>query len=51
MARHSLPPTVDEIKSLLGEKVVESWNQERVTLWLKEKGWEQFAFTFKGKIK
>lgn len=32
----------------LGDELVDSWTQEKVTCWLKEKGWGQFASTFEG---
>lgn len=35
-------------QSLVEDSVVESWTQEKVSSWLKEKGWGQFASTFEG---
>ncbi|KAL7331802.1 mitogen-activated protein kinase kinase kinase [Mucor circinelloides] len=40
------PPTKNDIRILLGDATVDSWNQEKVTQWLEEKGWGQFASTF-----
>jgi len=45
------PPTKNDIRILLGDATVDSWNQEKVTQWLEEKGWGQFASTFESKYR
>ncbi|GAA5812302.1 hypothetical protein MFLAVUS_005753 [Mucor flavus] len=44
MVKHSTSPT--EIRTLLGDAIVDSWTQEKVTRWLEEKGWGHFTSTF-----
>ncbi|KAI8969302.1 hypothetical protein BDF20DRAFT_894306 [Mycotypha africana] len=38
--------TTTDIRHLLGDTIVDAWNQEKVTQWLDEKGWGHFASTF-----
>lgn len=45
------PPTKNDIRTLLGDATVDTWNQEKVTQWLEEKGWGQFASTFESKYR
>ncbi|KAL0139953.1 hypothetical protein V8B55DRAFT_1502870 [Mucor lusitanicus] len=45
------PPTKDDIRTLLGDATVDTWNQEKVTQWLEEKGWGQFASTFESECR
>ncbi|KAG2234216.1 hypothetical protein INT48_001935 [Thamnidium elegans] len=44
MVNHSTSPT--DIRTLLGDVIVDSWTQEKVTHWLEEKGWGHFTSTF-----
>lgn len=46
MVKHSSPPTEQEIRNQLGDDIVDSWTQDKVSHWLEEKGWGQFASTF-----
>lgn len=48
MVKHSTSPT--DIRTLLGDAIVDSWTQEKVTRWLEEKGWGHFTSTFESKI-
>jgi hypothetical protein len=49
MVKQLNAPTEHEIYNLLGTKEIESWTQEKVCLWLEEKGWGHFASTFESK--
>lgn len=50
MVKQLEPPTASEIRILLGDAIVDSWTQDKVTQWLEEKGWGQFASTFESKF-
>ncbi|KAI9487498.1 MAG: hypothetical protein EXX96DRAFT_553495 [Benjaminiella poitrasii] len=47
MVKQSNSSNKNEIRALLGDEVVDSWNEEKVSQWLEEKGWGHFASTFK----
>ncbi|CEP09782.1 hypothetical protein [Parasitella parasitica] len=46
MVKQLDPPTKNDIRILLGDSIVDTWNQDKVKQWLEEKGWGQFAPTF-----
>lgn len=46
MVKHSSPPTEGEIRSQLGDDMLNSWTQTKVSHWLEERGWGQFVSTF-----
>lgn len=50
MVKQLEPPTKKDIRILLGDSTVDTWNQEKVTQWLEEKGWGHFASTFESNI-
>jgi hypothetical protein len=50
MVKQPDPPTNNEIRMLLGDAIVDSWTQDKVTWWLEDKGWGQFASTFESKF-
>lgn len=49
MVKHSSPPTEGEIRNQLGDDMLNSWTQEKVSAWLEERGWGQFVSTFESK--
>lgn len=49
MVKQTNPPINDEIRTLLGDSIVDSWNQDKVSQWLDQKGWGHFAPTFSSK--